>query len=98
MSVDEMHDNIGVGKLSDRRDLHLCGLMYKRSKDVDYVDARNLPTRQFDKLVLKIPDVVLTKTFKGSTLWNGLPIEIQHCPTYKEFKFRYRNRIQNYLL
>ena len=61
MSVDEMHDNIGVGKLSDRRDLHLCGLMYKRSKDVDYVDARNLPTRQFDKLVLKIPDVVLKK-------------------------------------
>ena len=27
--------------------------MYKRSKDVDYIDASELPTRQFDKIVLK---------------------------------------------
>ena len=70
---------------------------------MDYIDARNLPTRQFDKLVLKTPDVVLTKTFnipsfKGSNLWNDLPRFIQQSPTYKEFKYRYRGQLRDYLL
>ena len=79
MSTEDMHANICVGKLREQRELHLCGLMYKRSKDIDYIDARNLPTRQFDKVMLKTPDVVLSKSFnipmfKGSNLWNNLTI------------------------
>ena len=96
MSTDEMHTVMGTGKLKTRRDLHLCGLMYKRSKQKEYIDNRNLPTRQFDKLVLKIPDVTLTKSFsmpsyKGPTLWNNLPRAVQLSPTYKEFKYRFKN-------
>ena len=64
--LDEMHRRIGVGKLDFRRDLHLCGLMYRRSRVEDYIDNRELLTRQFDKIVLKIPDVNLTSTFKSS--------------------------------
>ena len=64
MSTQEMHVNIGTGNMKRRRDLHLCGLMYKRSKQIEYIDDRDLPTRQFDKIVLKIPDVALTKSFE----------------------------------
>ena len=31
MSTNDMYDRIGTGKLQDRKWLHLCGLMYKRS-------------------------------------------------------------------
>ena len=96
MSTDDMHLRMGIGKLKERRDLHLCGMMYKRSRVGEYVDTRDLHTRQFDKIVLKVPDVQLTKSFampmiKGSNLWNRLSKEIQKSPTYKEFKYRYKN-------
>ena len=83
---------MGIGKSTYRRDLHSCGKMFKRSKMDDY---RELPTRQFNKIVLKVPEVLLTKSFnssmyKGAKLWNALPQIVQSCPTYKEFKYRYR--------
>ena len=86
---------MGIGRLRYRSDLHLCGQMYKRSKMEEYIDNRDLPTRQFNKIVLKIPDVILTKSFnssifKGANLWNALPHNVQLSPTYKEFKYRYK--------
>ena len=86
---------MGLGRLGYRRDLHLCGQMYRRSRIEEYFDYRDLPTRQFNKIVLKVPDVILTKTFKGSAfkganLWNALPYNVQLSPTYKEFKYRYK--------
>ena len=88
-----MLDKVGVEKLELRRQIHMAGLMYKRAQFPEYLDNRQLPTRQFDKKVLKIPDVDLTKTFKspiylGSTLWNALPIEIQSSDSYKKFKYQ----------
>ena len=85
-----MLEKVGVENLATRRKVHLAGLMYKRARDPEYLDNRQLPTRQFDKKVLKIPDVDLTKTFKspiymGSTLWNSLPQNIQDSDNYKKF-------------
>ena len=54
MSTEEMQTCIGIGKLQRRREMHLCGLMYKRSQKMEYVDHRDLQTRQFDKIVLKV--------------------------------------------
>ena len=56
----------------------MAGLMYKRTQQPVYLDDRQIPIRQFDKIVLKVPDVNLTKTFKspvylGSNLWNAFP-------------------------
>ena len=95
LHTEEMHARVNVGKLYSRRELHLCGQMYKRSRIPKYIDNRGLATRQFDKIVLKIPDVTLTKTFKspiykGSQLWNALPHYIQNCSTYKDFKYQYK--------
>ena len=63
MTSDEMCQNMGKGKLEERRDLHLCGFMYKRSKCEEYIDDRKLPSRQFDKMVMKVPELALTKSF-----------------------------------
>ena len=102
MSTADMHIRMGIGKLKERRELHLCGLMYRRSRNDEYIDNRNLPTRQFDKIVLRVLDVLLTKSFdiplfKVSNKWNNLPRVVQESPTYKEFKYRYRNFVRDHL-
>ena len=102
LSTDGVNERMGIGKLRTQRDLHLCGVMYNRTLKDEYVDNRELPNRPFDKIVLKVPDVLLTKSFstpmfKGSNLWNTLPREIQMSPTYKEFKYRYKNLVCNRL-
>ena len=94
MGTDDMHMRLGIGKLRPRRDMHLCGLTYRRSQCEEYLDVRELPTRQFDKIVLKVPNVILTKSFntplyKGANMWNRLPKNVHISPTYKEFKYRY---------
>ena len=88
-------EKTGVTNLENSRKIHLAGVMYRRASDPEYKDNRQLVTRQFDKKVLKIPDVDLTKTFKspiymGSTLWNALPRYVQDCEPYKTFKYHYR--------
>ena len=103
LSTEDMYERICIGKLQERRDLHLCGLMYKRSRREDFIDKRELPTRQFDKIVLKVPEVLLTKSFdipvfKGSNKWNTLPRDLQVSPSYKEFKYGYKNLVRDRLL
>ena len=93
-----MLQKVGLETLETRRKVHIAGLMYKRAWDPTYLDERQLPTRQFDKKVLKIPDVELTKSFKspiyfGSTLWNALPRDIQDLDTYKDFKYQYKQSL-----
>ena len=90
-----MLEKAGVENLTTCRKVHLAGLMFKRAQNLEYIDERRLPTRQFDKIVLKIPDVDLTKTFKspiymGSSLWNALPQNIQDSENYKKFKYLYK--------
>ena len=63
------------------------GLVYRRVQNHVYLDNRRLPARQFDKKVLNISDVELTKTIKspiyfGSSLWNALPHDDQDSKTY----------------
>ena len=78
----------------------MMGLMYNRAKNPEYLDDRQLPTRQFDKIVLKVPDVELTKTcnspiYKGSSLWNSLPRNVQVSENYKQFKFHYKQYLKH---
>ena len=42
INTQEMHNRIGVGKFQFRRKLHLCGLMYRRSRNPECIDNRNL--------------------------------------------------------
>ena len=43
LTTEEMYRIVGTGKLRKRRELHLCGLMYKCSKQTVFVDDRDLP-------------------------------------------------------
>ena len=89
-STNDRHLRMGIGKLNERRDLHLCGMIYKRSRVGEYVDNRDLHTRLFDKIV-QLTKSFAMPIFKGSNLWNRLSNEIQKSPTYKEFRYMYKN-------
>ena len=71
MHVQEMRTMAKLPSLFDRRKLHLLGLMYKRSSMTEYLDNRRLHTRQFDQIVLKIPDIRLTRTTKCPIRYPG---------------------------
>ena len=60
LTTAEMHVRMGVGKLDNRRNLHLGGQMYRRSRIPEYLDNRNLATRQFDKKSSKSPRCYIT--------------------------------------
>ena len=94
-----MLEKVCIEKLEVRSKIHLAGLIYKRSQQFVYLDNRQLPTRQFDKKVLKVPDVDLTKTLKspiymGSTLWNALTQNIQDSDTYQKFRYQYKQYLK----
>ena len=78
--------------------MHLLSIMYHRSKNEIYVDARALGTRQFDKIKLRVINPIIKKAFKcpnyyGASLWDMLPRETQAEPSYNLFKYKIKNHI-----
>ena len=72
--------------------------MYHRSKDDDCIDKRDLPTRQFDKIKIKVINPGIKKAFKspnylGSQLWDMLPSDTQAAPMYNLFKLKVKRHI-----
>ena len=77
-----MHTAAGLMLLSERRTLHMLGLMYHRSKNVALLDIRDIQTRQFDQIKFKVINPVIKNAFKtpnylGALLWDKLPKETQ---------------------
>ena len=90
LSVQEMHERAGIGMLNDRRELHLLALMYDRAHDIKYVDTTNRVTRRADAIILKTPQINLTKAAKapkymGSIAWNNLPVKLRQADTKTKF-------------
>ena len=86
LSVEEMHDLAKVQYLEQRREAHLMGLMFNRTRESGYRDDRARITRQGDAVLLKVPKANTTKfmnspVFKGSTMWNQLPVEVRQAET-----------------
>ena len=54
-SRSDMLTKTGIMDLLKMCRVHLVGLMFKRSKQPEYIDERPIPTCQFDKIVLKNP-------------------------------------------
>ena len=93
-----LHNRANLTKLQQRRTLHLLSLMYKRSKLDLYLDKRDIPTRQFDKVKFKVINPVVKKAFKspnylGSQLWDKLPRDTQLAPTFNIFKMWVKKHI-----
>ena len=98
LSVADMHEVAGVNYLEQRRDAHMLGLMYNRTKDQKYRDDRVRTTRQGDAVLLKVPRANSTKfmnspIFRGSTMWNRLPVELRQVESRYAFKILYKNHL-----
>ena len=94
----EMHAEAKLTVLKARRFFHLLCVMYRKSKCAEYLDRRDIPTRQFDKIQFIVITPVIKKAFKtpnylGSQLWDLLPLDTQSAPTYNLFKFKSKRHI-----
>ena len=94
----ELHQEAGLTLLKFRRILHMLGLMYHRSKNDLFVDKRDIHTRQFDKIKLKVIHPNVKKAFKspnylGAQLWDMLPRDTQIEPTFNLFKYKVKQHI-----
>ena len=99
----ELHTVAKLTILKWRRYLHLMCMMYRRSKCANYLDKRDLPTRQFDKIKFKVINPLVKKAFRspnylGSLLWDMLPLDTQTAPTYNIFKYKTKRHIAAGLL
>ena len=91
LSEDALHEAAGLMLLKNRRILHVLGLMYHRSKKIQYLDNRDINTRQFDKIKFRVITPVIKKAFKttnylGAQLWDRLPVGTQVAGLFSEFK------------
>ena len=88
-----LHAEADILLLKQRRVLHLLNLMFHRSKKDVYLDKRQMPTRQFDKIKFKVIAPQVKKAFRspnylGAQLWDALPLDTQTSPTFGLFKSR----------
>ena len=89
----ELHNSANLLYLDNRRKCHLLSVMYQRSKELRYLDNRQLPTRQFDKVKFKVLAPVIKIAFRspnylGALLWDLLPRDTQLSNSMHIFKDR----------
>ena len=95
LSVADMHELAKVEYLEQRREAHLMGLMFNRTRDPMYRDDPTRVTRQGDAVLLKVPKANTTKfmaapIFKGSTTWNRLPVEVRQVESRYALKIMHK--------
>ena len=98
LDEDVLHELAKVMPLKNRRILHLLGVMYHRSKADKYLDKREVPTRQFDKIKFIVPHPNIKKAFKTpnyfcAQLWDLLPDDTQRAGLFNEFKSKTKRHI-----
>ena len=89
--TDIVHKDAKCNYLVDRRNIHIENFMYHRSRDVDYMDARNLRTRAFDGPMVKVlhsnsATYSRSVEFYGAVLWNDLSPMRRSEESYEKFK------------
>ena len=95
-SVDELHADAKLLRLSYRRDLHLLSLMFDMSLEASNLKGpkgSGVSTRSSGRKLLKVrrprtERFKKTPTYLGPEKWNALPEDIQQSKTKKEFKLK----------
>ena len=94
LSVKELHDNAKLDLLETRRSKHLIALMFNRAQQDSFIDTTQRKTRQGDAILLKVPKPKTRKLesapqYRGSTMWNELPVGVRKSKTKLQFKHTY---------
>ena len=95
-----MHNLARLDRLDTRRICHLLNIMYHRSKEPKFLDIRDIPTRQLDKVKFKVINPVVKKAFKspnylGALLWDMLPKDTQSSGSLHVFKNKVAKHVKN---
>ena len=93
-----LHQEAGLTLLKGRRVMHMLSLMYHRSKKGEYLDNRDINTRQFDKIKFKVINPVIKKAFNtpnylGAQLWDKLPATTQMAGSFNAFKYKVKKHV-----
>ena len=99
----ETHRLAGLNFLEDRRNVHLLNFMYKKSKELQYIDNRQINTRKYDATVLIVPPYTKTKSqnatwYRGASSWNEIDPELRSINTFNKFKNYHKKALKNLLL
>ena len=100
INTNYLHTISNSNKLSEKRDTYLLNLMYNRKSNVEYLDIRELPTRQHRSTTFKVlftdkTTVQKSILIRGANAWNVLPIEAKELPSEKEFKRYTKSLLHN---
>ena len=85
------HDRAKVLALVERREIALLNLLFDMRTDFRYINPVVANTRQADRITFKTNLVQYdfykrSPYFIGSSLWNGLPVDLQKSYSKKVFK------------
>ena len=91
ISIENLHKQAGINKLSDLREATMLSLAYKRAHQDKHVDQRDIRTRAHDFPVLKIENNIKIKYEKSVQYclfktWSETTREIKSIPTYPLLK------------
>ena len=99
--IEDLHRNVNLLGLEQRRVIQLLRLMYLHSKDPDVLKVAERHTRNSTKVVFKVmtrcKNVYLNSPFyKGKMLWDKLPENIQKSGSICEFMTVVKNMYNQY--
>ena len=99
--LDELHRNVKLLGLEQRRILQLLRLMYLHSKDLHVLRVPERNTRNSTKVIFKVParckTIYLNSPFyKGKLLWDKLQENVQKCGTVEEFVLKLKTMYNGY--
>ena len=89
--VDNLHHDMAISKLCDRRTYHLSIYAYKRSRNDEYLDKKPIVTRQRDAPLMKsfksdykvVDRCVYLQT---ANLWNKMDIDTRNIDNLDSYK------------
>ena len=99
----ETHRLAGLNLLEDRRNTHLLNFMYKKSRDLNYIDGRIINTRKYDAPVVMVPPFTKVKSqlaarYRGASAWNDIEPELRSINTFKKFKEKQKRALKILIL
>ena len=102
LSVSRMHSNSHLLSLEQRRTFQLLSMMFvhKNNRKTVRIPARNTRGARRDQFDVERYNNLKYKNspfFKGSVLWNQLPLDIAQSDSIFQFKKSLKNRYNKYV-
>ena len=99
-----IHKKVNLNKLEERRQVHLLKDMFRRSKNINYLDKRKtgMITRSMTSVKLKVPNFLNAQSqkaiiYRGSNLWNNQDKSIKDIKEKHVFNLKMKELLRKKL-